>query len=70
MTYSGYGSGLPSYLRRAPRWYDGAGRLLDLGGTLDARVRPELDDERLAEDFAMMRRDLRRALAEVTAREA
>jgi hypothetical protein len=56
----------PSYLRRAPRWHDGVGRLMDIGGTFDLklpRTPAEVDAEALAEDLLMVRQDLRRALA-------
>jgi transcription initiation factor IIE alpha subunit len=64
----GNGGEVPSYLRRLPRWYDGAARLLDVGETLDRRVPSLSDDELLAEDLRIAREDLRRALAAVTER--
>lgn len=51
----------PSYIRRLPRWHDGAGRLMDLGSTLDLRLPYTSDSERLAEDWVMVRDDLRRS---------
>lgn len=55
----------PSYVRRAPQWYDGAGRMMDLGDTLDLRLPDESDAVRLAEDWVMVRDDLRRAAGEL-----
>jgi hypothetical protein len=55
----------PSYIRRMPRFYDGAGRLMDLGDTLDLRLAPESDVERLAEDWAVVRDDLRRGIQDL-----
>lgn len=52
----------PSYLRRAPRWYDGAARLVDLGATFDLALPQESDAEILAEDWVVARDDVRRAL--------
>ncbi len=55
----------PSYLRRAPRWYDGVGRLMDVGSMLDLRLsapRGGIDADALAEDLLVARQDLRRAL--------
>lgn len=52
----------PSYVRRAPRWHDGIGRLLDLGSTFDLRLPPETDAERLAEDELMVLEDMRAAV--------
>lgn len=52
----------PSYIRRAPRWHDGAARLLDLGGTFDLRLPYESNEQALAEDWVIVREDLRRAL--------
>lgn len=52
----------PSYLRRAPRWHDGAARLLDLGGTFDLQLPPTDDGEAIAEDWRMVSDDLHRAI--------
>ena len=53
----------PRYLRRAPRWHDGAGRLLDLGQTFDLRLPlpAGTDAEAYAEDLLMLRQDIDRA---------
>lgn len=58
----------PSYVRRAPRWHDGAGRLMDFGGVFDLRVPTPpggVDAEAMAEDLLMVKQDLRRALEAV-----
>lgn len=52
----------PSYRRRAPRWYDGVARLMDLGGTFDLKLPAESDAERLAEDRFMIQQDMRVAV--------
>lgn len=56
----------PSYLRRAPRWYHGVGRILDLGAVFDRRrpLPPDgVDAEAMAEDLLMIRQDLDAARA-------
>jgi hypothetical protein len=61
----GQGFRRPSYIRRAPRWYDGAARLVDLGGTFDLHLPIESNQEILAEDWLLVRDDLRRALSAI-----
>lgn len=53
----------PSYVRRAPRWHDGVGRLMDLGGTFDLHLPYESNEQASAEDWLMVRDDLRRAVS-------
>lgn len=58
----------PAYIRRAPQWHDGVGRLLDIGGVFDLKVYGDAalaDAEAMAEDLLMVKQDLRRALAAV-----
>ena len=52
----------PSYIRRAPRWHDGVGRLMDLGSTFDLRLPLETNGDALAEDWLIVHDDMRRAL--------
>ncbi len=52
----------PSYMRRAPRWYDGVARLLDLGGVFDLRLPPERDADKIIEDRVMIAQDMRIAV--------
>lgn len=55
----------PAYIRRAPGWHDGAGRLLDFGGVFDLKIYTDpgfADAEAIAEDLLMVKQDLRRAL--------
>ena len=51
----------PSYVRRAPRWYDGLARLFDLGGTYRSPIAARSDEECLAEDFRLVQEDIERA---------
>ncbi len=60
----------PGYLRRAPRWHDGVGRLLDLGGTFDLRLPDEDVAEALVEDYRVAVDELRRAWDEVQRQDA
>lgn len=58
----------PSYLRRAPRWHDGVGRLLDVGSVFDLRLPVPahgIDAEAIAEDLLMVRQDLAAARAQL-----
>lgn len=58
----------PSYLRRAPRWYDGSARLMDLGCAFDLRLPLPpggVDAEAMAEDIVMVRQDLQQALEQL-----
>jgi hypothetical protein len=61
-------SWVPSYLRRSPRWHDGIGRLMDLGGKFDLMIPAAEgvhDAVARAEDLLMVREDLRRALEQL-----
>lgn len=55
----------PSYVRRAPRWYDGPGRLMDLGAAFDLRLPDESDADRLGEDRFMIQQDMRVAVEQL-----
>lgn len=55
----------PSYVRRAPRWHDGVGRLMDLGSTFDLRLPHESDLERLGEDRLMIQQDMQVAVEQL-----
>lgn len=55
----------PSYQRRAPRWYDGVARLMDLGSTFDMKLPADSDADRLAEDRAMIQQDMRIAVEQL-----
>lgn len=60
----------PSYVRRAPRWHDGVGRLLDLGATFDLRLPVDTDADKLNEDLLMIRQDMQQAVEELRAARA
>jgi hypothetical protein len=58
----------PRYVRLAPRWHDGPGRLLDLGSVFDLRLPVPaggVDAEAMAEDLLMVRQDLNAARAQL-----
>jgi hypothetical protein len=70
MTHAAHRRRYPAYVRRAPRWHDGAGRLLDFGSTFDLRLRNETDEEILIEDLRTIGADLRQALESLDSAQA
>lgn len=67
MTIPGNLDFMPTYMRRRPRWYDGAARLLDIGGVFDFQAPTLSDADLIREDQAMVQGDMRHAVEQLRA---